>query len=89
MIGALDRVVGWGRVRVLHLNDSATPLGSHRDRHANIGSGHIGLEGFGAIVRHPRVRPLAGIIETPGFDRRGPDRRNLELLKRLRRRAAA
>lgn len=84
LVAAADRDVGWARVRLLHLNDSAAPAGSHRDRHADIGEGHIGLDGFRAILAHPRVQPLPGIIETPGFDRQGPDRKNLERLKALR-----
>lgn len=84
VIAACERAFGWGRVRLFHLNDSKTPLGSHRDRHENIGDGAIGIEGFRALLRHPRTQHLAGIIETPGFDRTGPDRRNLQRLKRLR-----
>jgi deoxyribonuclease-4 len=71
-------------VRVLHLNDSKAPLGARVDRHQNIGEGYIGVDGFRAIVTHPRLRLLPGIIETPGFDRQGPDRRNLARLRRLR-----
>jgi deoxyribonuclease-4 len=84
MIAACERAFGWARVRLFHLNDSKAPLGSQRDRHENIGEGAIGIEGFRALLRHPRTRHLAGIIETPGFDRTGPDRRNLRRLKRLR-----
>ncbi len=83
MIDAADRLMGWKHVRLFHLNDSLTALGSCVDRHANIGEGQIGIQGFRAIVTHPRIRPLAGIIETPGFDRRGPDRKNLARLRRL------
>jgi len=84
MVRAVDRVVGWPHVALLHLNDSRGALGSGLDRHENIGEGWIGLDGFRAFMAHPRVRMIPGIIETPGFDRRGPDRRNLLRLKRLR-----
>jgi deoxyribonuclease-4 len=84
VVRAFDRLVGWRHVRLLHLNDSKGALGSGLDRHENIGDGWIGLDGFRAWLAHPRVRPLPGIIETPGFDRQGPDRRNLARLKRLR-----
>ena len=84
MVDAFDRVAGWGRVRVLHLNDSKASLGSHLDRHENIGEGYLGIDGFRAIVTHPLLRTLPGIIETPGFDQQGPDRKNLARLKRLR-----
>lgn len=83
MVDAADRAFGWRRVRVVHLNDSAAALGSHLDRHENIGQGRIGTDGFRAILAHPAIRPLPGIIETPGFDRQGPDRKNLERLRRL------
>jgi len=83
---AFDRTVGLDRLRALHLNDSRAPLGSRVDRHEHIGQGAIGLLGFRALIHDPRTRHLPGFIETPGFgDRRGPDRQNLEVLKRLRR----
>lgn len=85
MVAAADRAFGWDRVRVFHLNDSQGALGSHVDRHENIGEGWIGADGFRAILAHPRIRPLPGIIETPGFDGTGPDRRNLARLARLQR----
>lgn len=84
VVAAFDRVVGRGRLRVLHLNDSKAPLGSGLDRHENIGRGRIGQEGFRAVFAHPALRDLPGIIETPGFNREGPDRRNIAVLKRLR-----
>ncbi|OFX32379.1 MAG: hypothetical protein A2Z07_08890 [Armatimonadetes bacterium RBG_16_67_12] len=83
MVAEVDRAVGWDRVRAFHLNDSQGALGSHVDRHQNIGEGLIGMDGFRAIVTHPRIRPLPGIIETPGFDHKGPDRKNLGRLHRL------
>lgn len=83
MVTAVDRAVGWDRVRAFHLNDSQGALGSHVDRHQNIGEGLIGMDGFRAILTHPRIRPLPGIIETPGFDHTGPDRKNLARLRRL------
>jgi len=83
MVAAADRTVGWDRVRVLHLNDSQGALGSRRDRHANIGEGLIGSSGFRALLAHPRLRALPGIIETPGFDDAGPDAKNLARLRRL------
>ncbi len=86
---AFDRTVGLRHLQLLHLNDSRGGLGSHLDRHENIGQGRIGRRGFAALVAHPRLQRLAGIIETPGFDRRGPDRRNLQVLKALRRAAQA
>ena len=84
MVDAFDRRVGLRRLRVLHLNDSKGALGSRLDRHENIGEGLIGRDGFRAILGHPALRGLPGLIETPGFDRQGPDRRNVMTLKALR-----
>jgi deoxyribonuclease-4 len=87
MVAAARRAFAWSRVRVFHLNDSAVPLGSHLDRHDNIGAGRIGLGGFRAIITHRAIRGLAGIIETPGFDRARSGRSDLARLRRLRSRA--
>jgi deoxyribonuclease-4 len=84
MVDAYDRAIGMRRLRALHLNDSKAVLGSHLDRHENIGEGAIGPRGFRAIFAHPALRDLPGFIETPGFARAGPDRRNVSILKRLR-----
>lgn len=60
-----DRVLGRGTVRAFHLNDSKAELGSHLDRHENIGKGKIGTEGFRAIVNDPRWKETPGYLETP------------------------
>ncbi len=84
MVEAYDRLIGLRSLRALHLNDSKGGLGSHLDRHENIGEGMIGQAGFRAVFAHPALRDLPAFIETPGFARRGPDRRNVSILKRLR-----
>ena len=84
MVRAFEHTVGLKHLRALHLNDSKGALGSRIDRHENIGRGRIGRRGFAALVNHPKLRRLAGFIETPGFDHHGPDRRNLLVLKKLR-----
>jgi deoxyribonuclease-4 len=82
-IGELDRVVGLDRVDAIHCNDSQTGLGSNRDRHANIGLGEIGEEGFRALLHDPRLAAKPFILEVPGLDGKGPDAANLETLRRL------
>lgn len=77
------RVGGSSRISGVHANDTSVPLGSLRDRHDNIGEGRIGLEGFRLLVRHPVLRKLPFILETPGFDGLGPDKRNVDRLKKL------
>ena len=78
---AEDRL-GLTNVHLIHANDSQKPLGSRVDRHANIGEGRIGLEGFRRILRHPKLRSKPFILETP-VKEKGDDRRNLETLKAL------
>jgi len=77
-----DRILGLDNVRIIHANDSKGALGSHMDRHANIGEGYIGLNGFRRLLTHPRLRSKAFILETP-VDKDGDDRRNLDTLKSL------
>ena len=60
-----DRVVGLSRLRAIHINDSKNPLGSHKDRHERIGDGTIGWDAFARVVRHPVLRDLPFILETP------------------------
>ncbi|MBO0684977.1 MAG: deoxyribonuclease IV [Candidatus Dormibacteraeota bacterium] len=76
-----ERVVG--KLEVLHCNDSQTRLGSNRDRHANIGQGEIGEGGFRALLHDPRLAGVPFILEVPGFEGKGPDAANLEILRRL------
>jgi deoxyribonuclease-4 len=75
-------VLGIDNVMLIHANDSKTPLGSHIDRHANIGEGHIGKAGFRRILAHAKLRSKPFILETP-VAQDGDDRRNLENLKKL------
>ncbi len=60
-----EAVLGLSRLKAMHLNDSMNPLGSHKDRHAKIGEGNIGLGAFGAIVTHPKLQELPFFLETP------------------------
>ena len=60
-----DRVLGIGRLKAVHLNDSKNPCGARKDRHETIGAGHIGIEAFERIVNHPALRDLPFILETP------------------------
>jgi deoxyribonuclease-4 len=80
----LEAAVGAGRVGSLHLNDSETPLGSNRDRHANIGEGEIGLDGCRVFLSEPRFAALPCVLETPGPDRSGATAAEVALCVRLR-----
>jgi deoxyribonuclease IV len=83
------RVVGIKRLGSLHLNDSQTPLGSNRDRHANIGTGELGERGCSAYLSEPRFDKLPLVIETQGPERQGPTREEVELCFALRKRGLA
>jgi deoxyribonuclease-4 len=84
-----DRVVGLKRLGSLHLNDSQTPLGSNRDRHANIGTGELGERGCAAYLSEPRFEKLPLVIETQGPERQGPTREEVQLCFTLRKRGLA
>jgi deoxyribonuclease-4 len=81
-VAEADRLLGLDNVRVIHANDSKAPLGSHVDRHQNIGEGYIGLDGFRRILTHPGLRNKAFILETP-VEKDGDDKRDLDTLKLL------
>lgn len=65
MLGHFDRVIGIDRLYAVHLNDSANPMGSHKDRHAKIGEGYLGIEGVRRIINHPMLRDKPFYLETP------------------------
>lgn len=65
VLAEFDRIVGLGRLKALHLNDSKNPFGSHKDRHACIGDGSLGTETFRKIINHPALEDLPMILETP------------------------
>ena len=82
LLARVERAVGLESARVVHTNDSRTPLGSRADRHEHIGRGGIGLAGFRRILNHPRLRDKAFILETP-IEQEGDDLRNLETVRSL------
>jgi len=82
MVREMDLYIGVENVPVIHANDSKTPLGSNRDRHESIGEGFIGAEAFERILRHPKLRRMAFILETPmGED--GTHQANVDRLRGL------
>lgn len=68
VLAEFDRVIGLDRLKAVHVNDSQNDKGSHKDRHARIGEGKIGLAAFERIVRHPALQGLPFILETPNDD---------------------
>ncbi len=76
--------VGLKKIGVFHINDSLTPFGSHHDRHQNIGEGFIGKQGFSNLMSFSAIANIPWIIEVPGFDGLGPDKINIDILKKIR-----
>ncbi len=79
-----DAKVGIDRLGAVHVNDAAAPLGSCRDRHANIGKGEMGKRGLAAFLSEPRFEGLPATLETPGPDKKGSDKKEVTLAKKLR-----
>ena len=65
VLAEFDSVIGLNKLKALHLNDSKNPFASHKDRHACLGEGSLGLETFAAIVNHPVLKDKPMILETP------------------------
>jgi deoxyribonuclease IV len=85
IVDEADTKVGLDRLRCLHVNDSAAPFGSNRDRHANVGKGEMGKGGLRAFLSEPRFENLPATLETPGPNKKGADKKEVTAAKRLRR----
>jgi len=88
LLGEVDGRIGLDRLRALHVNDAQAPLGSNRDRHANILEGLMG-EQLGVFLGHPQVQGLPAVMEVPGPDNHGPDDGEVTKLRELHARWAA
>jgi deoxyribonuclease-4 len=86
LLDELDGTMGLDRLRALHVNDAAAPLGSNRDRHANIGDGILG-ERLGVFLGNPRLQGLPAVLETAGPENKGPDANEVRKAKGIRKRA--
>ena len=82
VVKQLDALIGLDRLRVLHVNDSKTPLGSNRDRHDNIGDGLMGNK-LAVFLGHPKLQGLPALLEVPGADGHGPDLEQMTKLRKL------
>jgi deoxyribonuclease-4 len=83
------KIVGIRRLRCLHVNDSLTPLGSNRDRHAIPGQGELGARGCAAFLSEPRFEGLPALFEGPGTSGHAPDREDVDTLRALRKKGLA
>jgi deoxyribonuclease-4 len=88
VLDEVDGAIGLDRLRALHVNDSAAPLGSNRDRHANIGEGVLG-ERLGVFLGNPRLQHLPAVLETAGPNNRGPDANEVRKAKEIHSRSVA
>ena len=68
VLNDFDHIIGLERLKAIHLNDSLNDCGSHKDRHARIGEGKIGMEALARIIKHPVLREIPFILETPNDD---------------------
>jgi deoxyribonuclease IV len=82
VVARVDELIGLDRLRVLHVNDTPSALGSNRDRHANVGEGVLG-EAMGVFLAHPAFQGLPAMLEVPGPDDHGPDANEVRKLREL------
>ena len=84
MVEHFKKTVGIRRLRCLHVNDSMTPLGSNRDRHAIPGEGEIGEKGCAAFLSEPAFEKLPALFEGPGTSGHAPEKVDVDTMKKLR-----
>ena len=77
----IENTIGLDKLLVVHVNDSKNPLGSHKDRHENLGYGEIGFEALNAVVHNPRINEVPKILETPFVNEKPPYKEEIEMLK--------
>lgn len=76
-----DEEIGLERILVVHVNDSKNEMGAQKDRHENIGYGHIGFDTLNYIVHHPKLKDIPKILETPYIDKEPPYKEEIEMFK--------
>ena len=79
-----DKIIGLDKIKCLHLNDSKNILGSHKDRHENIGKGMIGLETLLDIAANKKLEDIPKILETPYIDGKAPYKEEIDLIKKYK-----
>jgi deoxyribonuclease-4 len=87
LLDEVDDRIGLDRLRALHVNDAQAPLGSNRDRHANVLEGLMG-EKLGVFLGHPKLQGLPAVLEVPGTDNHGPDEAEMKKLRELHARSS-
>lgn len=82
LLDEFDSIIGLEHLKVVHVNDSKNVRGAHKDRHANLGEGHIGFEKLCAVVHHPKLKGIVKILETPWVNDHAPYQIEIEMLKK-------
>ncbi|MHB1988072.1 MAG: deoxyribonuclease IV [Acidimicrobiales bacterium] len=83
VVSGLGETLGLGRLGCIHVNDSKVPLGANRDRHENLGEGHIGRRALGSLLAHPALQSTPAVLEVPGAARKGPGRADLRSVREI------
>lgn len=81
ILNEFDRIIGLDRLKVIHVNDSKNVQGAKKDRHANLGEGHIGFDALCKVVHHPKLEHVIKILETPWIGDEAPYKIEIEMLK--------
>lgn len=81
VLDAFDHIIGIDQIHVVHLNDSKNPMGSHKDRHANIGTGTIGFDVLHSIAENERLKDVAKIMETPYINKKPPYKTEIAMMR--------
>ena len=81
VISSFDKIIGIHKIKCVHVNDSKNPLGSHKDRHENIGKGTIGLDTLINIIYYDKLKDVPKILETPYIDGMAPYKEEIALIK--------
>ena len=87
LVDEIDAKVGLEQLKLLHVNDAVDPLGSNRDRHAPIGKGEIGRNGFRAFLGAPRLQDVPAVLEGPGIGGHNVEMKDVQVVRRLWREA--
>lgn len=81
VLESFDKIIGINKIKCIHINDSKNPLGSHKDRHENIGKGTIGLDNLINIINNSKLKDVPKILETPYIDGKAPYKEEIALIR--------
>ena len=82
ILKSFDEIIGLDKLLVVHVNDSKNPMGTHKDRHENIGYGFIGFDNLNKVVHHPLLKGIPMILETPYYEGNPPYKKEIEMFRK-------